>query len=135
MGEIYEEIEIEGIKKKVKIDTGSDFALCLRKEVIEELKLIKHPTAKAIIYREEKGKLIPDYSPVYLANIKIKNCPAYVEKIVEAFGQNNLLGHPILQLFKAKIDEEKEELIIGKCPTFTTGGKTGEIIYETRTLD
>ncbi|MHA1852543.1 MAG: hypothetical protein ACTSUF_03440 [Candidatus Heimdallarchaeaceae archaeon] len=122
MSRIYEEIEVEGKKIKVKIDTASDFPLCLRKEVIEKLGL-KDSGKKALLFREENGKMIPEPTPIYLAEIKIKNCPPYVEKITEAFGEN-LLGHPVLQMYGAKIDEEKEKLIINECPTFF---RTGEI--------
>ena len=126
MGIIYEEIEIEGKPIKVKIDTGSDFPLCLKKEVIKKLKLVKHPK-KALLFTEEGTK----ETPVYLANIKVGCCnfgPPQV--VVESFGEDNLLGHPILQTLQAKVDEEKHKLIFDcdKCPIGTTGDKRGKII-------
>lgn len=126
MGKIYEEIKVNDKKVKVKIDTGSDLPLCLKKDVIKKLKLKKHPTAIAKFFTEEKGYV---ESPAYIANIRMKNCNTYPTVIVEATGEN-LLGHPLLQVFEAKIDEKKEELIIDKCPIFRTGEKTGKIIYK-----
>ena len=126
MGRIYEEIEIEGKLIKVKIDTGSDFPLCLKKNIIKKLKLIKHPK-KAILLTEEG----PKETPVYLANIKIGCCNfGPPQLVVEAFGEDNLLGHPILQSLQAKVDEKKHKLVFDcdKCPTGTTGEKIGEII-------
>lgn len=127
MGIIFEEIEIEGKKVKVKVDTGSDFALCLRKEVIEDLKLVKHPKARAILFTEEGKK----ETSVYLARIKIQGCSfASPQIVVEAFGEDNLLGHPILQALGAIVDEKTEKVIfdMDKCPTGRAGGITGEII-------
>jgi len=126
MGKIYEEIDIDGKKVKVKIDTGSDFALCLKKEVIKKLGLKKHPKAYAILKTEEGDKK----SPAYLANIKIGCCKFGVPQlVVEAFGEDNLLGHPILQSLQAKVDEEKHKIVFDcdKCPIGNTGEKTGEI--------
>ena len=124
MGKIYEEIKVNDKKVKVKVDTGSDLPLCLRKDVIEKLKLKKHPTAIAKFFTEEKGYV---ESPTYFANIRLKKCNPYPVVVVEATGEN-LLGHPVLQVFEAKIDEKKEELIIDKCPVFRTGEVTGKII-------
>ena len=127
MGNIYEDIIIEGKKIPVKIDTASEFALALKKEVIENLKLIPHPTAKALLKTEEGEK----ESPVWLARIKIKNCEfGSPQTIVEAFGENNLLGNPILQALGAKIDEDKETVVFDmqKCPRGETGELMGEII-------
>ena len=61
MGRIYENIEIDGKKVRVKVDTGSDFPLALKGDVIRKLKLKKHPTAKALLFTEE-GPIIK--SPV-----------------------------------------------------------------------
>ena len=126
MGNIYEDIEIEGKPIKVKIDTASDFALSLRKEVIKKLKLQKHPK-KAILLTEEGEK----ESSVWLANIKIGCCKfGPPQLVVEAFGKDNLLGHPILQTLQAKVDEKKHKLVFDcdKCPIGTIGDKKGKII-------
>ena len=126
MGNIHEEIEIEGKLIKVKIDTGCDFPLALKKEVIEKLNLTKHPK-KALLFTEEGTKK----SDVYLANVKIGNCNFGVPQVVvEAFGEENLLGHPILQALGAKVDEDKEIVIfnMSKCPKGVKGGITGKII-------
>ena len=127
MGRIYEKIEIEGKKVKVKIDTGSDFPLCLRKDIIKKLGLKPHPTAKAELHTEEGIK----YSPAYLATIKIKGCRFGAPQIVvEAFGEDNLLGHPILQALDAKINEERGiiEFDKDKCPRGSAGGITGRML-------
>ena len=130
MGIIYENIEIEGKKIPVKIDTGSDFALALRKEVIEKLKLKKSPL-KPKVTREEEGETKEHLEPVWLARIKIKNCEfGSPQLVVEAFGEDNLLGHPVLQALGAKVDEDKEIVIFDmqKCPRGCRGGITGKII-------
>ena len=127
MGKIYEEIEIEGKKIKVKIDTGSDFALSLKKEVIKKLGLQKHPKAYALLKTEEGEKK----SPVWFVRTKIKGCEfGAPQLVVEAFGEDNLLGHPILQALGAKVDEDKEEFSFDPimCPRGCRGGITGEII-------
>ena len=129
MGKIYEEIEIEGKKVSVKIDTASDIPLCLRKEVIKKLKLSKSPL-KAKLFREEEGKTREYLEDIWLARIKIKGCEfAVPQLVVEAKGEN-LLGHPILQALGAKIDEEKEEFTFKPqmCPRGETGEVIGEII-------
>jgi len=126
MGIIYKEIEIEGKPVNLKVDTGSDFALSLKREIIEELKLQKHPKTYALLKTEEGDKK----SPVYLARIKISSCEfGAPQLVVEAFGEDNLLGHPILQALGAKVDEEKEIVIFDmqKCPKGIKGGITGKI--------
>ena len=128
MGRIYEEIEVEGKRVKVKVDTGSDFPLCLKANVIKELNLKQHPTARAKLKTEEGVK----YSPAYLAKIKIRGCTFGIPQlIVETTGEDNLLGHPILQALGAKLDENKEIFIfdMDKCPKGSAGGKTGKIVY------
>lgn len=127
MGRIYENIMVDGKKVRVKVDTGSDFPLCLTRKTIRELNLKKHPTAKALMFTEEGTK----ESPAYMARVKIKRCElGSPQAIVEASGPDNLLGHPILQAFDAKIDEEKERVIFDmrKCPTGSIGGMTGMIV-------
>ena len=129
MGKIYEDIIIEGKKVKVKIDTASDIPLCLRKEVIDKLKLSKSPL-KAKLFREEGGKTRGYSEPVWLARIKIKGSEfGAPQLVVEAKGEN-LLGHPILQALGAKIDEEKETFTFDPimCPRGSTGEVRGEII-------
>ena len=124
MGQIFEEIEVEDQRVKVKIDTGSDFPLSLKKELIEKLKLVRHPTAKALIISEERGLV---ESPAYIARVKVRGCEIPPTVVVEATGEN-ILGHPIMQLLKAKVDEEKEKLIIERCPEFFFGEFRGKII-------
>jgi len=119
MSRIYEEIEVEGHKVRVKIDSGSDFPLCLRRETIEQLGL-KDSGKKALLIREEYGKAIQEPTPIYLAEIKVNGCPMFVERVTEAFGEN-LLGHPILQLLGAKVDEKNDKLEINCPPSFRTG--------------
>ncbi len=131
MGRIYEEIEVDGRKVRVKVDTGSDFPLALKRDIIRKLKLKKHPTAKALLDTEEGRK----ESPAYMARIKIKGCEfGSPQPIVEAFGEDNLLGHPILQALGAKIDEKKERIIFDmtRCPTGSRGGVTGKIVMSRR---
>jgi len=125
MGRIYEEIEIEGKKVQVKIDTASDFPLCLRREIIEELGL-KDSGKRALLFREENGKNIAEPTPIYLAEIKMRDCPAYVERVTESYGEN-ILGHPVLQMFGVKIDEKTEKLTV-ICPTsFSFGELRGKM--------
>lgn len=127
MGKIYEDIEINGKKVKVKVDTGSDFPLSLRRDVIKKLNLKKHPTAKALLFTEEGTK----ESPAYMARIKIKDCEfGSPQTVVEAFGEDNLLGHPILQALDAKVDEKKKKITFKSemCPRGSRGGITGYII-------
>jgi len=129
MGRVYEDMKIEGKNVKVKVDTGSDFPLSLIRETIKRLKLKKHPTAKALMFTEEGEK----ESPAYLARVKIKGCEfGAPQLIVESFGKDNLLGHPILQALGAKVDEDKEKITFDarKCPTGSVGGVTGKIIDE-----
>jgi predicted aspartyl protease len=130
MGIVYEEIEIEGQPVKVKIDTGCDFPLALRREVIEQLKLHLSPL-KAKTFREEEGKVREILENVWLARIKICGCEfAVPQNVIEASGEN-LLGHPILQALQAKVDEEKHKLVFDpdKCPKGSKGGITGIILY------
>ena len=126
MGKIYEEIEVEGEKVKVKVDTASDFALSLRRETIEKLKLPLSP--KKALLRTEEG---PKESPVYLARVKIGKCEfGSPQIVVEAFGDDNLLGHPILQALDANIDEKNKKIVFDSdmCPRGNRGGITGKII-------
>jgi len=132
MGIVYEEIEIEGKPVKVKIDTGSDFELALRKEVIEKLKLKEAPF-KAKIFREE-GKIREYFEPMWFARTKIRSCEFPVPlRVIEASGEN-LLGHPILQALGVKIDEENETFTFDPimCPKGVKGGITGYIINEAK---
>lgn len=129
MGKIYEEIEIEGKPFKVKLDTGSDFELTLRKEVIEELKLQKAPF-KAKTFREEEGKTREYLESMWFARTKIRGCEFPTPlRVIEASGES-LLGHPILQALGAKIDEENETFTFDPimCPKGCRGGITGKII-------
>lgn len=131
MGKIYEEIEIEGKPVRVKIDTASDFALCLRRETINELKLPLSPR-KAQAFREENGKTIEIREDVWLARIKIRDCEFAVPQIViEAHGEN-LLGHPILQALGAKIDEKHKKFDFDSdmCPRGATGEVMGTLCTE-----
>jgi predicted aspartyl protease len=128
MGKIYEEIEVEGEKVIVKIDTASDFELALRKEVIEKLKLKRAPF-KAKVFREEEGKMKEYSEPMWFARTKIKGCEFPTPlKIIEASGEN-LLGHPILQALSAKIDEENKTFTFEPrmCPKGFTGELRGKI--------
>jgi len=129
MGKVYEEIEIEGEKVKVKIDTASDFPLAIRKELIDKLKLPLSPR-KAQASREENGETIKVREDVWLARIKIRNCEfALPQFVVEAHGEN-LLGNPILQALGAKINEKNETVDFDSdmCPRGATGEVMGEII-------
>lgn len=129
MGRIYEEIEIEGEPIKVKIDTASDIALCLRKEVIKKLKLSKSPL-KAKVFREEEGKTREYLEDIWLARIKIKDCEFGAPQLVIESSGENLLGHPILQALGAKIDEKKKKFTFDPkmCPRGETGEIRGEIV-------
>ena len=122
MGRIYKEIEINNKKVSVKVDTGSDFDLSLKKETIEKLNLKKHPTAYAEMETEELGKI---KSPVWMSDINVRGCtmPAF---IVEASGEN-LLGHPILQELGVNIDEKNHNININ-CPQNRISEKRGRII-------
>jgi predicted aspartyl protease len=114
MSRIYEEIEIEGKKVKVKIDTGSDFPLSLRKELINELGLPMHPTIKAQVFREEEGKPKTELEPTWTAETNIRGCKLILP-IVEAKG-DNLLGNTLLQKMKASIDAGKDGISFTECP-------------------
>ena len=147
MGRIYEDIVVEGKKVKAKADTGSDFPLALRMELIRELGLEKHPTIKASVIREENGKTIKDLEPTWTADIKIQKCRLTVP-VVEAKGEN-LIGNTLLQRLKTDIDIENDKMTVRDCPTLPwsidgkrrifelmgdfvmtgyCGGKTGEIV-------
>jgi predicted aspartyl protease len=131
MGKIYEEIEIEGRPVKVKIDTASDFALCLRRETIDELKLPLSPR-KAQTSREENGETIKVREDVWVARIKIRGCEfAAPQFVIEAHGEN-LLGNPILQALGAKIDEKNETVDFDSdmCPRGDTGEVMGTLCTE-----
>lgn len=131
MGIIFEEVEINGKKIKVKVDTGSDFPLCLKKEIINKLKLPLSPL-KAKIFREDGTERTEVFENVWTARIKIRGCEFGVpQHVIEAHG-DNLLGHPILQALGAKVDEAEEKVVfdMDKCPTGSVGGPTGEVIRE-----
>ena len=130
MGKIYEEIEVEGERVRVKIDTASDFPLALRREIIEQLNLPLSPK-KAKTSREEGGRKVENIEDVWVARIKIGDCEfGSPQHVVEALGEDNLLGHSVLQALGAKIDEKNERVVFDMrmCPRGERGELTGKII-------
>ena len=95
----------------------------LRAEKILQERLLKHPKIE-IIWNHTVDEFIGSEEPLSLNKIKLKNTKNNNEKIIDATGAFIAIGHdPSTELFKDKIEMDKENYIITKTDSTETNIK------------
>jgi len=106
--DIEEEVEIEGKKVMMRVDTGAD-TTSVDENILLQLGL--KPIRKR---RANFGNEFIREVGLYAVRLSIKGCE--IDALV--FGRKkNLLGHDVLQKFEARVDEKEGKVEYRKCPT------------------
>jgi len=107
--ELHEKIKINGIEVDCKIDMGTPYTV-LKKDILE--KAGARPVRKILAKFADGHERMVN---AYIESIEITGCKLPPIMIVE--GNNNLLGHQVLQMMGAIIDEEKGKVKYRICPS------------------
>ncbi len=107
--ELHENIRLNGTTIDCEIDTGTSYTV-IKKEILKKIGLKPVKKIKA-----QFADGIEKEVNTYIENIEVAGCKLPPTILVE--GEENLLGHDVLQMMGANIDENKGKVQYRVCPS------------------